>query len=181
LKTSLQSLHSLRAHPLNQSVREGTQTRRNLLNIDDPVIQTFFAAVDPVIRRYISELGAGDDPFRSRSTGDYAMAGAWSVQLNPGGGRHIDHVHPKGWISSAFYVDLPSAVEAGGKEGWLQFGAPGTPTEPHLPAQYDVRPQPGLLVLFPSYMWHGTLPFTGEARRLSLAFDATPVGNPPTR
>ncbi len=181
LKAALQGLHRLRAHPLNQSVRHGTQTRRNLLNVDDPVIGAFFAAADPVIRRYISELGEGADPFRSRSAGGYAMAGAWSVQLHPGGGRHIDHVHPKGWISSAFYVDLPSVVGAGGKEGWLQFGAPGTPTSPSLPAEFDVRPEPGLLVLFPSYMWHGTLPFTGEARRLSLAFDATPGEPPPAR
>jgi hypothetical protein len=34
-----------------------------------------------------------------------------------------------------------------------------------------VKPEPGLLVLFPSYIWHGTVPFTSEEKRLSCAFD----------
>ncbi len=34
-----------------------------------------------------------------------------------------------------------------------------------------VEPRPGLLVLFPSYFLHETVPFTGEDTRISLAFD----------
>ena len=45
------------------------------------------------------------------------------------------------------------------------------PTSPNLPAQHFVKPVPGKLVLFPSYMWHGTVPFTGEDPRLAIAFD----------
>ena len=33
----------------------------------------------------------------------------------------------------------------------------------------------GRLVLFPSYMWHGTTPITGDAPRLTIAFDAVPA------
>jgi hypothetical protein len=29
-------------------------------------------------------------------------------------------------------------------------------------------------VLFPSYMWHGTIAFRGEASRTTIAFDAVP-------
>jgi hypothetical protein len=29
-------------------------------------------------------------------------------------------------------------------------------------------------VLFPSYMWHGTVPFDGQAPRLTIAFDLQP-------
>ena len=34
---------------------------------------------------------------------------------------------------------------------------------------YDER-----LALFPSYMWHGTVPFTGAKPRLTFAFDLVP-------
>jgi hypothetical protein len=30
-------------------------------------------------------------------------------------------------------------------------------------------------VLFPSYMWHGTIPFRDAALRTTIAFDAVPV------
>jgi hypothetical protein len=32
----------------------------------------------------------------------------------------------------------------------------------------------GTLVLFPSYFWHGTVPFSGKQTRLTVAFDAVP-------
>jgi hypothetical protein len=30
-------------------------------------------------------------------------------------------------------------------------------------------------MLFPSYMWHGTIPFHDAAARTTIAFDAVPV------
>jgi hypothetical protein len=43
-----------------------------------------------------------------------------------------------------------------------------------LHAQRVVRPEPGKLVLFPSYFWHGTVPFHSEKTRLTVAFDVVP-------
>ena len=99
---------------------------------------------------------------------NYKIASAWSVRLNSGG-FHINHIHPEGWLSSAFYVRTPSALE--GMEGALKFGEPGPPTSPVLREDHLVRPEPGLLVLFPAYMWHGTVPFSSGDARLSCAFD----------
>ena len=61
-----------------------------------------------------------------------------------------------------------------GQEGWLSFGQPGVPTQPPLAAEHFVKPEPGVLVLFPSYMWHGTAPFHGDGMRLTAAFDVLP-------
>ncbi|MFZ4748450.1 MAG: putative 2OG-Fe(II) oxygenase, partial [Sphingomonas sp.] len=47
-----------------------------------------------------------------------------------------------------------------------------------LPPRRVVAPLPGKLVLFPSYFWHGTLPFTSAAPRLTVAFDAVSVDSP---
>ena len=33
-----------------------------------------------------------------------------------------------------------------------------------------------MLVLFPSYLWHGTNPIHGTGPRIALAFDAVPPG-----
>ncbi len=174
LTVALDGLHRLKAHPVGQSVRGGTQTQQNLRTSKDPVIASFFRVIDGPIRQAMADLGKGADPVRSRNTGDYRLSGAWSVNLAPGG-HHVDHLHPAGWLSSACYIDLPPAIQGDGKEGWLRFGQPGVPTAPTLQPEHWVKPEPGLLVLFPSYMWHGTQPFGGDQPRLTVAFDVVPV------
>jgi len=168
-------LHPFRTHPLNQSLRHGSQAA-DLKASTHPVIQALFEALDPPIRAHLAWLGGGKDPVRRRNAGGYTYQGAWSVRLRPGG-FHIDHVHPEGWLSSACYIALPDAVVSSpDREGWLKFGEPGVATQPRLEPQYFVQPEPGRLVLFPSYMWHGTAPFGGDTPRLSVAFDLLPAG-----
>ncbi|MDB5469121.1 MAG: hypothetical protein JWR84_681 [Caulobacter sp.] len=175
LKTALERLHGLKAHPIGQTLRGGTQTNVQLERSGDPAIQAFFKAIDAPIRAYIARLAEGDDAMRGRPRGDgYRLSGSWSVRLTPGG-HHVDHLHHSGWISSAFYVSLPPSVTAQGDEGSLRFGHPGTDTKPALEAEFRVKPQPGLLVLFPSYMWHGTESFGGDEPRLTIAFDVVPA------
>ncbi len=60
------------------------------------------------------------------------------------------------------------------REGILTFGEPGVRTTPPLASEYSLRPQVGMLVLFPSYFWHGTVPFRSDQARLTVAFDAVP-------
>ena len=172
LADHLKTLHVLRAHPIGQSLRHGAQTGQSLARSEAPVVKAFFAAIDAPIRSYIDGLKGRDDVLGARVATGYRFAGAWSVRLRPGG-LHVDHIHPMGWISSAFHVELPAAIE-NGHEGWLKFGEPGAVTNPALTAEYFVKPKAGTLVLFPSYMWHGTEPFAGDEPRLSIAFDVLP-------
>lgn len=172
LAEALHRLHSLKTHPVGQSLRGGSQTSAPLSQSDDPAIRAFFKVIDKPIRDYMAVVGQGADPLRARNIGDYRVQGSWSVLLRPNG-YHADHIHSEGWLSSACHIELPPAVDGEGREGWLRFGAP--PILPDMAAEHYVRPQPGTLVLFPSYMWHGTQPFGGEASRLTLAFDVVPA------
>jgi tetratricopeptide (TPR) repeat protein len=173
LARALAPLHSRLTHPIGQSVRHGSQTSQSLELSSDPVIKAFFKAVDGPIRRRMANLTKGPDILVGRKTADYAFNGVWSVRLQPNG-FHANHLHPKGWLSSACYVALPAAI-ARGREGWLKFGEPGVPTLPALEPEHYVKPEPGLLALFPSYMWHGTVPFGGDEPRLTIAFDLVPA------
>jgi len=80
-----------------------------------------------------------------------------------------------GWISSSYYVDVPDSIDRSDQhEGWIKFGQPGIKGV-NLPPEKFVKPQSGRLVLFPSYMWHGTVPFSGDQTRLTLPFDVVPA------
>lgn len=174
LRGALNALHGLRAHPIEQSLRGGTQTSQNLLMAEHPAVAAFFQAVEGPIQAYRRAIGQGPDLFRARNGAGHRVLGAWSVRLQPNG-FHVDHIHPQGWISSACYIDVPAAIGDGEDHaGWLRFGAPPIPTRPSLEAEHFVRPEPGRLALFPSHMWHGTVPFGGDQPRMTIAFDIVP-------
>ncbi|MGH8125790.1 MAG: 2OG-Fe(II) oxygenase family protein [Rhodanobacteraceae bacterium] len=175
LKRSLGKLHDALQHPLLfQSLRHGTETTADLTRSSDPVIGALFRAFDDPIRDYTARMDAGTDPLRRRRRAGWHFNGSWSVRLHPHGFHH-NHVHPRGWISSACYISLPEAMrDARGSEGCLTFAEPGILTTPALAAEHEVRPAAGMLVLFPSYFWHGTVPFSGGDTRLTVAFDVVP-------
>jgi uncharacterized protein (TIGR02466 family) len=175
LAAALAPMHPFQAHPVGQSARSGSQTMQSLVESQDPAVRAFFQAIDGPIRRYMAELGSGGDPLRARNSGAYEIRGCWSVWLRTGG-FHVDHVHPQGWISAACYIATPKAVEdSGSKEGWIRFGQPPVQPPGGLLAEHFVQPRPGRLVLFPAWMWHGTVPFTSDERRLTVAFDVLPA------
>lgn len=179
LKASLAKLHSAYRHRLLfQSLRHGTETMGDLSKNTDPAVRALFASFDAPIREYLARVGHGSDPLRRRNNKGYRFSGGWSVQLRAPG-FHQNHVHPNGWVSSACYIDLPDAMrDRDGNEGALTFAEPGILTTPHLPPEREIRPATGTLVLFPSYFWHGTVPFTGNQPRLTVAFDAVPERQP---
>ncbi len=174
LADALRKLHTTRHHPADQSVRGGTQTTGPLFARIDPILVSLRAKVTTAVRRYIDGLPTFDaaHPLLGRPRSDIRFAGSWSVRLMQQG-FHTCHTHPMGWISSAFYVALPENMGAA-PAGWLELGAPPAGLRLDLLAYLRVEPKPGRLVLFPSTMWHGTLPFD-DGERLTVAFDVVPA------
>ena len=173
LAQTLRSLHVAKGEYLDQSVRGGTQTDGPLFCRIDPKIRALRSAVVRAVQGYIEQLPPADPshpllaPRRDRRI---RFAGSWSVRLRDAG-FHTSHVHPQGWISSALYVALPPAhVDGDPHSGWLQLGAPPQELRTGLEPTRLVEPKPGQLVLFPSWMWHGTIPFA-KGERLTVAFD----------
>lgn len=166
--------HRWETHPLDQSLRSGTQTPGNLLTDPDPAIRAFLEALADPIADYRSRIGQDPShPLEARNVGKTEFAGCWSVRLRRGG-FHVNHIHPQGWLSSAYYVYTPAdAAAADQKCGWIKFGEPRFPVPGVLPERI-LRPHPGRLVLFPSYLWHGTTPITTDEPRVTIAFDVVP-------
>ncbi|MEP6786220.1 MAG: putative 2OG-Fe(II) oxygenase [Sphingomonadales bacterium] len=173
--TALNARHVTRVHPADQSLRGGTQTRGNLFDKSDPAIVALRRSIEGAMIWAIATLPRDPDhPFLKRITEGATFAGSWSVRLSQSG-FHISHIHQNGWLSSAAYIALPSDVDGTSDSGALAFGIPDAELKQDLPPRRVVRPRVGQLVLFPSYLWHGTLPFAAGEPRLTVAFDALPV------
>lgn len=169
----LRGLHPFQAEPLGQSIRAGVQAALDPRFSADPAVEAVFAALPAPIETYIAGLSGQDDPMSLRVGSGYEIFGAWSVRLKAGG-HHSDHIHPKGWISSALYIEVPEPSPEQPKAGWLRFGACRLGVGLDLPPQHWIEPSPGRVALFPSWMWHGTEPFSGGGERLTVAFDVQP-------
>ena len=176
---ALDPLHQALDAPGDQSLRDGTQTSGALFDLPDPVIQRFRQAVMDAAAAAIARLPDDPDhPFLARKSSRFGFSGSWSVRLRGGGGHHVPHFHGHGWMSSAYYARLPVSDEAARRnhEGWIEFGRPPAMFNLDLDARRVVEPRPGRLVLFPSYLWHGTIPFAaGTGDRLTAAFDFQPL------
>ncbi len=170
----LDTLHGDAREHVDQTLRGGTQTMEPLFDSGHPLIATLRGKIEEAVAAYIARMDDADDhPLASRRGDGFRFTGSWSSRLRDQG-FHTNHIHPMGWISSVYYVAVPDAVEEG-QQGWLKFGEPSFATPMNDAIRRLVKPLPGRLVLFPSYMWHGTVPFHASTARTTIAFDAVPA------
>jgi tetratricopeptide (TPR) repeat protein len=175
LNVHLDTMHTdLREH-VDQTLRHGTQTAPSLLSGGNALLAALRRRIEEAVDIYIGRMPRddGDHPLNGRRGEGFAFAGSWSSRLHDCG-FHANHVHPQGWISSCYYVAVPDVTRDGSaKEGWIKFGEPSFKTAMPM-VRRTIQPVPGRLILFPSYMWHGTIPFHAAAARTTIAFDAIP-------
>src|SRR5205085_5621570 len=118
----LRTLHSGRGEYLDQSVRGGTQTDGPLFSRIDPLVRQVRQAAISAVEDYAGKLPPIDPrhPLLGRRRDrPVRFSGSWSVRLRRGG-RHSNHVHPQGWISSALYIALPVRTPDEREEaGWF--------------------------------------------------------------
>ena len=117
------------------------------------------------------------------SAGANAFHGTLSVSgwatICRAGAYHAPHSHPDSAWSGVYYVNPGSDSPDQPLSGNLEFldpraaveavSAPGDPYgEP-----FRVRPQAGLLVIFPSWLYHWVHPYMGQTPRIAVSFNAT--------
>ena len=178
LNSYLDRIHKDRREHIDQTLRSGTQTPDKLFGAGHAPVEQLRASIDKAVADYIARLKQDEThPLLKRRRAQFGYTDSWSSRLRDGG-FHTNHVHPRGWISSAYYVALPEAVnDAERQEGWLKFGEPNFDCGIKNVVRRTVQPRVGTLVLFPSYMWHGTIPFRSNQSRTTIAFDVVPREN----
>lgn len=170
----------VRAHPTlvpspeSHATRGGLHTGLLLVEPKGP-FEPFERILWNAAREYLDSVGVGANHPFLKNPPRLSTIACWSVVL-PGQGRQVPHIHPAAWLSGVYYAELPGAVDKkDSTEGWIEFGTPPETFNltKRTPARL-VKPKEGLLILFPSYFYHRTIPFQGDEERVSIAFDFVP-------
>jgi len=174
LHAELEAKHRTPNHALEQTMRGGTQTLNNLFQNPGGLVAVLERQIRRVIDDFVASLPRDPQhPFLRYANPDYVFTGAWSTILR-GGGYDGSHIHNEGWLSGTYYVRVPplSPEQQAAGEGHIQFGEPPAPyVSARNAARRTIAPQVGLVVLFPSYYWHGVRSFAGEGLRHSVSYD----------
>jgi tetratricopeptide (TPR) repeat protein len=171
---------SLREDPPEYSTKKAWHSTVNLADTDNEAIDVLKRFIGYAFEQRLKALPQ-DDPSHPfvRSAPTKFRIDLWAVKM-ASGGTLMPHIHPDGWLSGVYYVDVPPVVDdpAANHAGWLKLGSPRADIKlTREPITRLVKPEPGLIVTFPSFLWHDTVPLpeTNTEQRLCLAFDVQPV------
>lgn len=163
--------------PIRKSMNFGHRIRE--LQKDGPgsPIDLLLDSIGDIVKLYLDQCASfSHHPFLTQQPNNWGID-AWGTILGQEG-YHEAHIHPGGWLSGVYYGKLPKvmATENEKREGWIEFGR----TKNHVdrgndPAFHLVQPAEGKIVLFPSYMYHRTIPFDSDDTRFTVAFDLIPL------
>ena len=145
-----------------------------MLDLPNPATAALRRFVHGEIEARLHALPASH-PFAAMAPRTWATK-SWGVTMWRQGYQDT-HIHHKAWLSGVYYVQLPEVVRPGqkGHAGWIEFGRGPDDLSPVAPPNVRlIQPVEGMLITFPSYMWHRTLPFEGKRDRISIAFDVVP-------
>jgi uncharacterized protein (TIGR02466 family) len=157
---------------LGRSNIGGWHSRPDFLTRPEEAVGALTAWVTWAVSQMI-DATAGAGAFK----GELSVS-AWAT-VSRVGAYHAPHSHPDSAWSGVYYVDAGTVNPDRPLSGVLEFldpragveavSAPGDPYgEPTR-----VRPESGLLVIFPSWLYHWVHPYAGASPRIAVSFNVT--------
>ncbi len=178
LKQLLEDINNTEiAERVQGMLHNGKQSAGNLFKRPESSFRTLGEIVKREFLNYKNTFSESScELIRSFPT-DLEFTSSWYVRMKQGG--HLDsHIHEIGWISGAVYLAMPQHKK-NAEEGGFEYGTHGD----NYPKKHDnfpvkrIIPKVGEIVLFPSSLFHRTIPFSSNEERICIAFDLKPAGN----
>jgi len=161
--------------PTGKTTNKGFQSPSTSNLFSNPVgqLELLYNIIRDTIKDYRSNFFSKDCAYIKFFPKQLFLNG-WVVRLL-NGGHQREHIHPDGWLSGVVYLQLPEDTREG--EGSIEFGLWGY-SYPILNENYPrkrIHPEKGDVVLFPSSLFHKTIPFHSNEERICIAFDLIPT------
>ena len=151
----------------------GQQSAGDFLLSNDPSVQIIKTIIRNRIRDYRNTYKSSNNGF-IKSWPEEAILHGWIIELKKGGSLS-SHMHKLGWLSGSLYLKLKKPP--GSDQGNIIFDLNGAdyPTESQFFQSKEFNIEEGDIILFPSSVFHKTVPFESEENRITLAFDVKPT------
>ena len=173
-----QLLHDINVADVEEKMQgrlhNGVQSAGNLFKRSEASFQQLGKLVEDAIQRYRETFKGENCEFVKAFPKNTEFASSWFVKMSQGG--HLtSHIHEEGWVSGALYLTLPTDKQHE-HEGSIELSTHGD----DYPKKHDnfptktVAPEVGDLVMFPSSVFHRTIPFSSNEERICVAFDLKP-------
>ena len=92
------------------------------------------------------------------------------------GGFLAPHNHEYGWITGSFYLQIPNYNDIDNDSGNIAFSYEG-PRYPNKDKNFNLtikKIETRDICIFPSSLFHHTIPFKSTEERVTFAFDIIP-------
>ena len=154
------------------------ESKFDLFQTEHPGIQRLKAWIGDALAHTVVQVNPGqDDPARVR----VSATESWCHITNQSGFHDAHHHHGCSWCG-VFYLQAGDPPQQDNPDNGLSrfyspvlWGGLYQDYGNRYLAQrgyYTLRPQDGMLVLFPSYLLHSGLPYRGQNDRIVIAFNA---------
>ena len=153
-----------------KTLSEGVQSAGNLFNYNYPFIKEIKDSLEVMIENYKKYFSNSSEGFLRRWPEKYELV-AWMISMKNGGFLK-PHNHGYGWITGSFYLSLPK-LEPSSNAGNIAFTYSG----PSFPQNQDLfqtkieKIETRDICIFPSSLYHYTIPFNGKKERICFVFD----------
>lgn len=154
-------------------LHHGVQSAGNLFKRPEASFRKLGQLVKREFELYRQHFAGADCDLIRHFPKTLEFTSSWYVRMKQGG--HLDaHIHEIGWISGAVYLAMPPSGDS--EEGAFEYGMHGD----DLPRRVETfpvartLPKVGEIVLFPSSLFHRTIPFSADEQRICVAFDLRP-------
>jgi len=152
-------------------LHNGKQSSGNIFLLNEPFVADLRKCIEAKIEQYRQVYRESRAGFLANWPKEYLLYG-WIVSIKEGGNLDA-HNHKEGWLSGSLYLSLPDKK---GNDGNIAFSNVG-PRYPAIDAPIEkkvVDINERDICLFPSSLFHETIPFSSEKERISFAFDVIP-------
>ncbi len=158
-------------------LKSGTQTSGNLFSLEYPFISAIKKSLEKKILKYKQRFQDSQEGFIRNWPENYELR-SWMIGMKKGGFLQ-QHNHGYGWITGSFYLEVPTSNNSQSDSGNIAFSYQG-PSYPSKEKDFlltkkivNVRD----ICIFPSSLFHRTIPFQSNTERICFVFDLTPANN----
>ncbi len=146
----------------------------DFFNMDEPAVGWLRDQVNASVIDYMRAIGI-----------DYDVR--WTIQgwpnVNRLGDYHDPHNHPRSYLSGTYYLKVPTGKEpmrnrADVRPSHITFYDPrpginmnAIKGDPYVDPEFTVMPEPGLLMMWPSFLSHFIHPNLSKDTRVTVSFN----------